>query len=340
MLLDPAAAAQLGERIHRRRCRRDQDRRRAPRGRRASARSRLCPPTGGQAALVEQLVAIVRSAARTTSRRSGSACRRSSSSRPGKILSSVNIPLTDVPLRELLTERIGVPVYVENDAAVAALAEAHDERSEPVRARPGDAHDRHGRRRRLVLSGRLYRGATGAAGELGHTIVGLRSRRRGADADGRRSRSRVRWSSLASGRALDRLAEQAARVHPDSELGRLHADGKPVLGADAVQAAHDGDLPARRSSRSGAAARDRHRQRDQHVRPGGGRDRRRRAAQAGELLLDPAKRVASGYVLPGLGERTTIRLARHGVRAGVLGATLLALHELDVPAPTPTEVGS
>ncbi len=53
------------------------------------------------------------------------------------------------------------------------------------------------------------------------------------------------------------------------------------------------------------------------------------AAQAGELLLEPAKRVAGGYVLPGLGRKTTIRLARHGVRAGVLGAALLAEQELE-----------
>ena len=53
------------------------------------------------------------------------------------------------------------------------------------------------------------------------------------------------------------------------------------------------------------------------------------AAQAGDLLLKPAKQVAGGYVLPGLGTRTTIRLARHGVRAGVLGAALLAVHELE-----------
>ena len=32
-----------------------------------------------------------------------------------------------------------------------------------------------------------------------------------------------------------------------------------------------------------------------------------------------------------LGGRTTIRLAGHGVRAGVLGAALLATHELDEP---------
>ena len=34
----------------------------------------------------------------------------------GKILASVNIPLHDIPLRQLLTERLGVQVYVENDA--------------------------------------------------------------------------------------------------------------------------------------------------------------------------------------------------------------------------------
>jgi glucokinase len=52
------------------------------------------------------------------------------------------------------------------------------------------------------------------------------------------------------------------------------------------------------------------------------------AARAGELLLEPARRVAAGYVVPGLGRRTTIRVARHGVQAGVLGAALLAVHEL------------
>jgi glucokinase len=58
------------------------------------------------------------------------------------------------------------------------------------------------------------------------------------------------------------------------------------------------------------------------------------AARARELLLEPARRVALGYALPALGRNTRIRLARHGVRAGVLGAALLALHELGTaPAP-------
>ena len=45
----------------------------------------------------------------------------------GLVRSSTNIPLADVPLRTVLSERLGVPVFVDNDATVAALAEAHDE---------------------------------------------------------------------------------------------------------------------------------------------------------------------------------------------------------------------
>ena len=37
----------------------------------------------------------------------------------------MNIPLAGVPLRDLLRERLGIPVYVDNDATCAALAEAY-----------------------------------------------------------------------------------------------------------------------------------------------------------------------------------------------------------------------
>src|SRR5215207_6985538 len=45
----------------------------------------------------------------------------------GRIAHSVNIPLADLPLRELLSDKAGIPVYIENDASCAALAEAFDE---------------------------------------------------------------------------------------------------------------------------------------------------------------------------------------------------------------------
>jgi glucokinase len=293
----------------------------------------------GSTALIDQLVAIVEDLRTDDLHAVGFGVPSVVEFATGRVVSSVNIPLTDVPLREVLSERIGVPAFVDNDATVAALAEAHDSdltlsARDLVMITIGT-----GVGGGLVLGGRIYRGATGGAGELGHTILGLDL----AGAVPTPAGAFPQPGSLefvASGHALDRLAEEAARVHSGSELGRLHADGKPVLGADAVQAAYDGDPPAGRiveiwGQRLGIGIANAINTFDpEEVVIGGG------AARAGELLLDPAKRVASGYVLPGLGTRTTIRLARHGVRAGVLGATLLALYELDVPDPISTEVRS
>jgi glucokinase len=248
----------------------------------------------------------------------------------GKVISSANIPLRDVPLREVLGDRLGVPVFVDNDATVAALAEAHDEQLQQVAQDLVMLTIGTGVGGGLVLGGRIYRGATGAAGEIGHTIVGLDLAGAVPAPMGFPQPGSLEF--VASGHALDRLATQAANLHPESSLGRLREEGKPVLGPAAVDAALAGDEAARRmveiwGQRVGIGVANAINTFDpDEVVIGGG------AAQAGDLLLEPAKRIAAGYVLPGLGGATTIRLARHGVRAGVLGAALLAEHEVHGPA--------
>ncbi|MGI8430161.1 MAG: ROK family protein [Solirubrobacteraceae bacterium] len=243
----------------------------------------------------------------------------------GRVISSVNVPLADVPLRKLLGERLAVPVFVENDATVAAFAEAHDADLRLVAENLVMLTIGTGVGGGLVLGGRIYRGATGGAGELGHTIVGLGAGDLVPPAAGFPQTGSL--ESLASGHALDRLAERGAE-DPGSSLGRLRVEGRAVLGADAVQAAHDGDATAVRivevwAERVGIGVANAINTFDpEEVVIGGG------AARAGELLLAAVRRVARDYVLPGLGTGTTIRLARHGVRAGVLGAALLAVHEL------------
>jgi glucokinase len=246
----------------------------------------------------------------------------------GRAVSSVNIPFANLPLRQVLGDRLGVPAFVDNDATVAALAEAHDEQLRPVARNLVMLTIGTGVGGGIVINGRIYRGATGGAAELGHTIVGLDLEGAVPSATGRFPQ-RGSLEFIAAGLALDRLAAQAATEHPSSELGRLRAEGKAVLGADAVAAARDGDEAAARiveiwAQRVGIGVANAINTFDpEEVVIGGG------AAQAGELLLDPAKKVAAGYLLPGLGTKTTIRLARHGVRAGVLGAALLAEHELE-----------
>ena len=255
----------------------------------------------------------------------------------GRVVSSVNIPLANVPLREVLGRRVGVPVFVDNDATVAALAEAHDENLVMVSRDLVMITVGTGVGGGLVLGGRIYRGATGGAGELGHTLIG-------ADLTGptpvpRRFPQAGSFEHEASGHALDTVASECAREHPDSALGNLLAAGKPVTGVEAVDAAQAGDEVAAKAvqlwgERLGIGIANAINTFDpEEVVIGGG------AVRAGELLLEPARRVAAGYVLPGLGSRTTIRAARHGVRAGVLGAALLAVHELaEDQAPSPTEV--
>jgi glucokinase len=246
----------------------------------------------------------------------------------GRVVSSVNIPLADVPLRHVLGERFGVPVFVDNDATVAALAEAHDGELKLVAHNLVMMTVGTGVGGGLVLGGRIYRGATGGAAELGHTIVGLDLA--GAVPSPMTFPQPGSLEFVASGHALDRLAQQAANLDKKSVLSRLREEGKPVLGSDAVAAAHQGDRAALRiveiwGERVGIGIANAINTFDpEEVVIGGG------ASLAGDLLLTPAKRIAAGYVVPGLGTRTTIRLARHGVRAGVLGAALLADHELEV----------
>jgi len=283
--------------------------------------------------LVDQLIAAVEHARTAETRAVGIGVPSLIEFATGRIRSSVNIPLEDVPLRELLTEKLGLPVFVDNDASCAALAEAFEDGRftcpDLVMFTIGT-----GVGGGTVLGGSLYRAATGAAPEIGHQIIGmdLLDGDESPESDFPQPGS---LEALASGRALDRLALDAARRDPSSFLGkRLAADGE-VTGHDAVDGAKEGDEAARRcvrilGERLGIGIANAINLYDPlEVVIGGG------VSNAGDLLLEPAERVAFRHVLPGVGTRTKIRLARHGPRAGVLGAALIAAQEYD-----PEEGGS
>ena len=202
----------------------------------------------------------------------------------GKVVSSNNIPLANVPLREVLGERLGVPVFVDNDATVAALAEAHDESLQMVARDLVILTIGTGVGGGMVLGGKIYRGATGGAGELGHTLIGLDLSAGVPEPGSFPQKGSLEWE--AAGHALDRLSREEARRHPDSMLGHRFAAGEPVLGPDAVQAARDGDAAAVRlcegwGCRIGIGVANVINTFDpQEVVIGGG------GAQAGDLLLD------------------------------------------------------
>jgi glucokinase len=243
----------------------------------------------------------------------------------GTVKSGVNVPLRGVPLRTLLEERLGLTVFVDNDANAAALAEAHDGGALVTRnlvmltVGTGVGGG-------LVIDGRLFRGATGAAAELGHILIGL-DLSAGAPPAADVFPQPGSLEALAAGSLLDHLGDAAAHAQGGGALSAVLARRARVTGVDVVEAAHAGDPEAVEllrlvGERLGIGIASLINVFDpEEVVVGGG------VSTAGELLLGPAREVARGYVLPGVGERTSIRLARHGVRAGVYGAALLAAQE-------------
>lgn len=89
----------------------------------------------------------------------------------GLVLTSSNLPAWDnVPLRDQVAERMGVPVVLENDSNCATVAEHR------YGAGRGTRHMCYvtfstGYGLGIIIDGKLYVGATGTAGEIGHTVV-------------------------------------------------------------------------------------------------------------------------------------------------------------------------
>ena len=202
-----------------------------------------------------------------------------------------------------------MPVVVDNDATCAALAEAYDDDGSLVATHLVMFTIGTGVGGGIVINGRVLRGATGAAAELGHTIIAADLRRAPfAHADDFPQPGSL--ESLASGTALGELG--AEHGIPHGTLIEAARDGHP--GALAAI-----DLLGRRLGIGIANAINTFD--PDLVVVGGG------VSSAGELLLGPAREEARRYVLTGVGTRTQILRARYGTRAGVRGAALLAGQE-------------
>lgn len=149
--------------------------------------------------------------------------------RDGVLHYAPNLPqYVDVPLRALLTERLGIPVVVDNDANAAAWGE--------VRHGAARGHDHAlvftlgtGVGGGIISDGRLLRGAYGFAGEVGHWQL---------DPDGPKCACGQvgHWEAFASGRGLGGRARAAAAAgSAPNVLARAGGD------VDAVRSEHAAD---------------------------------------------------------------------------------------------------
>ena len=247
--------------------------------------------------------------------------------RRGVAVQAVNLALADVPFRDLMTERLDLPVFVDNDANAAALAEHR------FGAARGARHSvtltiGTGIGGGLILDDRVYRGWQGAGAELGHMVVDLD----GPPCQGN-CPNRGCLEAVASGTALEREARAAAAEAPESALGRALAEGREVHGPLVSELAHDGDQAALGvltliGRRLGVGiANIVNVFNPEVVVLGGG------VLGAGDLLLDPAREEMRSRALPPGRDSVRVVAARFGAEAGMVGAAALALDGLDSSAP-------
>jgi glucokinase len=240
----------------------------------------------------------------------------------GLARSAVNLPIENLPLRDLVRERTGLPAFLDNDANVAALAEslfgAAKGAKDAVMLTIGT-----GIGGGLILGGEIYRGATGAGAELGHVSI---------DMDGPPCQgscpNRGCVETLASGTALGREGGEAAEREPGSALGAMRADGQEIDGKAVTEAALGGDeaaigvfdLVGRRLGVALAGFANVFE--PEVIVVGGG------VIAAGDLLLEPARAELRARALPPM-KAIPVVAAELGQDAGMIGAAAMARIELE-----------
>jgi glucokinase len=240
----------------------------------------------------------------------------------GIAASSVHLPIAGLAFADVMADRLGLPVFMDNDGNLALLAEH----------RAGAAQDARnavmltlgtGIAGGIVLAGELYRGSQGAAGEFGHMVVWADGPRCGGGCPNRGC-----LEALVSGTALTREARLLAERGPDTALGRARAAGREISGPLVTELAHDGDpdavvlLEALGAWLGVGLVNVVNIFNPDVVVIGGG------VIAAGELILEPARRVLAERALALPAAHVRVEAARFGAESGMLGAALYARERL------------
>lgn len=246
----------------------------------------------------------------------------------GVLLAGPNLSagLDHLPLAALLRERFGLPVRVGNDVEVATLGEqfygAARGYEDFVCVFVGT-----GIGSGIVEGGTLYRGATGTAGEIGHTVVQYNGRQCGCGGRGhleayasRTAITRVLLAELARGRAslLRELLNPEDTQIRSKQIARC-LDEHDELVTEAVTDAADylgaglGSLVTFYNPK--------------RIVLGGG------LIEAAKLLFDRASLRAREVALPGPGRQVEIVRTELGDNSGIVGAAYMGAHAADQAQP-------
>ena len=237
--------------------------------------------------------------------------------RTGVVHRSPNLPgWRNVPLAALLRDATERPVYVDNDANGAALAEfayganAGVDNMAYITVSTGVGGG-------LILNGELWHGVYGSAGEIGHMTVDYNGPQCGCGNVGD-------VEAIASGPHLAAWVAAQIRAGRETSLADRLDETGALSGRDVVEAARDGDeLATQALQRAGravgfAVVNLTHVLNLELAIVGGG------IARAGELLLDPIRRTVERYALPGTASDLRVEPWSLHEDVGLLGAAAAA----------------
>ena len=151
----------------------------------------------------------------------------------GTLVYATNLPFVNAPMRKIIRSVIDLPVYIDNDANCAAMAES-------VSGAAADVADSvtitigTGIGCGVIINNRIFSGFNQAGSEFGHTVLvagGLPCScgRKGC------------FEAYCSASALVRMTKEAAEANPDSKLNEVIEERGKVNGQTAFEAQRRGD---------------------------------------------------------------------------------------------------
>lgn len=242
--------------------------------------------------------------------------------RSGTLVAPPNLGVSDFPIRACLQDAFGVPIMVENDVSAGTYGEhrygAARGRRHVIGVFPGT-----GIGGGLVLDGRLYRGARGNAGEIGHMIMQLDGPMCGCGQYGCleavASRSAIARDLIAQA-AIGRVPSVAAKAGTDVRSVRSKAIARVLTAGEPAGIA----LLERAAERLGIGiANCVNLLNPEMVVIGGGL-----VEKLGDWLLERAAASMRRHALPALAEGVEVVAATLGDEAVVRGAAALAQESL------------
>jgi glucokinase len=152
----------------------------------------------------------------------------------GIVLLTPNLGWVNLPLRQIIHERLGLPAVLDNDANCAVLGEWWMGAARGTRNAIGITIGT-GIGGGIIVDGKLFHGASDCAGEIGHTTI---------DTEGRRCKcgNYGCLEAYASGPNIALRAVEEIKAGAVSRLPNyVNGDLRQITAQTVYQAAHDGD---------------------------------------------------------------------------------------------------